>query len=193
MIQRILHKIQLNWVRKQCSRWSSGEGTFYPTSTIQNFAKRPELIRLGKNTHIRGELLVFGYGGRIEIGDNTFLGEGSRIWSGEEIKIGHHVLISHNVNIVDTNSHEINHLERAQGFVDITTKGAHPTEKGSILTKAIVIEDYAWISFNAIILKGVTIGKGAIVAAGSVVTKDVAPFTLVAGNPATFVRKVEAE
>ena len=52
----------------------------------------------------------------------------------------------------------------------------------------IVIQDKCWIGFNTIILKGVTIGEGAIVAAGSLVTKDVAPYTLVAGNPAKFVK-----
>ena len=54
------------------------------------------------------------------------------------------------------------------------------------------IEDCAWICFKASILKGVTIGRGAIVAAGAVVTKDVAPYTMVAGNPARFVKRLES-
>lgn len=53
----------------------------------------------------------------------------------------------------------------------------------------IVVEDYAWIGSHALILKGVTIGKGAVVAAGSVVTKDVQPYTIVAGNPARVIRE----
>lgn len=114
----------------------------------------------------------------------------SKIWSGESIKIGNNVLISHNVNIIDSNSHELNYLERADGYVNLITKG-HPKEKGSIKTKPIVIEDYAWINFNSIILKGVTVGKGAIIAAGSVVTNDVPPFTLVAGNPAVIIKKIQ--
>ncbi|MFN7691728.1 MAG: DapH/DapD/GlmU-related protein, partial [Bacteroidota bacterium] len=63
-------------------------------------------------------------------------------------------------------------------------------QKGNIASKPIVIHDKVWISFNAIILKGVTIGEGAVVAAGSVVTKDVAPYTMVAGNPAKFIKNV---
>ena len=55
----------------------------------------------------------------------------------------------------------------------------------------IVIEDRAWIGFNAIILKGVTIGEGSVVAAGAVVTKDVEPYTVVAGNPARVVKRLE--
>ncbi len=55
----------------------------------------------------------------------------------------------------------------------------------------IRIGNGAWIGAKAIILKGVTIGEGAIVGAGSVVTRDVAPYTIVAGNPARFIRNTE--
>lgn len=55
----------------------------------------------------------------------------------------------------------------------------------------IIIGDDAWIGFNAIILKGVTIGEGAVVGAGAVVTKDVPPYTVVAGNPAGVVKKLQ--
>ncbi|MCB0478344.1 MAG: acyltransferase [Crocinitomicaceae bacterium] len=123
------------------------------------------------------------------MGKNCFVGEGSRIWSGEKVEIGDNILISHNVNIIDTNSHETDHILRAKSYVELL-KGGYPKEKGVIETKPIVIEDYAWINFNAVILKGVTIGKGAIVAAGAVVTKDVPPFTLVAGNPAIEIKKI---
>lgn len=162
---------------------------FYTTANISLLNNKVDSIIIRNNCHIRGELLIFNYGGKIEIGENCYVGEGSKIWSGESIKIGNNVLISHNVNIIDTNSHEINHLERAQGYTNLIKEG-HPKEKGSILTAPITIEDYAWISFNVTILKGVAIGKGAIVAAGSVVTKNVEPFTLVAGNPAKFIKKL---
>lgn len=59
----------------------------------------------------------------------------------------------------------------------------------SAVGKPVTIKDYAWIGTRAIILPGVTIGKGAVVAAGSIVTKDVAPFTVVAGVPAKPIRK----
>ena len=57
--------------------------------------------------------------------------------------------------------------------------------------RPIVIEDKAWIGINSTILPGVRIGYGAIVGAGSVVTKDVPPMTVVAGNPAKFIKKIE--
>lgn len=171
---------------------SLGEGSvMYPETTIYNMRGNLQDIRIGKNSHVRGELLVFNYGGKIEIGDNTFIGVGSKVWSGELVIIGSNVLISHNVNIMDTNSHEMDHLERAEGFIKLMREG-YPKDKGSIKTSPVVIEDYAWISFNAIILKGVRIGKGAVVSAGAVVTKDVPDFCLVAGNPAQVIKHLDA-
>ena len=70
-------------------------------------------------------------------------------------------------------------------------KYGHPKEKGNVVTAPIIIEDYAWISYNVSILKGVKIGKGSIVAAGSVVTKDTPPFSIVAGNPAKVIKQLD--
>ena len=67
----------------------------------------------------------------------------------------------------------------------------HSTGQGTEILKPVAIGNNVWIGCKAIILKGVTIGEGAVVAAGSVVTKDVAPFTLVAGNPARVIREVK--
>lgn len=159
----------------------------YREAKVINLQNNINNIKLGNNTHIRGNLQIFNYGGNIKIGNNCYLGENSYIWSGESIIIGDNVLISHNVNIIDSNSHELNHIERMNGFIEIVTKG-HPEIKGSIITKPIVIKNNVWISFNSIILKGVTIGEGAIIAAGSVVTKDVPDFAVVAGNPAKIVK-----
>jgi len=159
----------------------------HPSARINNFSKDKTKIIIGNKTVIDGELLVFNYGGEIIIGDNTYIGEHSRIWSGDSIKIGNNVLISYNVNIIDTNSHEIDYQERAIGYINLLKYG-HSKNKGNIITSPIVTEDYVWINFNSIILKGVTIGKGAIIAAGSIVTKDVEPFTMVAGSPAKLIK-----
>ena len=97
------------------------------------------------------------------------------------------MLVSHNVNIIDTNSHEINHYERSEGYSSLLKDG-HAKIQGNIISKPIIVKDYAWINFNAVILKGVSIGEGAIVAAGSIVTKDVPDFTMVAGNPAKVIK-----
>lgn len=165
------------------------DSKLYEEANIYNFQNQKDKIKVGINSHIRAELLVFAYGGQIEIGDNSFIGVGSRIWSGEKITIGSNVLVSHNVNIIDTNTHEMDHIERAENFIKLTKEG-HPKNKGSVITKEIIIHNYAWVNFNVTILKGVTIGEGAIIAANSVVTKDVPAFCLVAGNPAKIIKRL---
>lgn len=165
-------------------------GIFLPEARVVNLQNKPESIEIGKDTFIRGSLLVHAYGGKISIGENCYIGERTEIWSGENIKIGDNVLISHDVNIMDGNNHETDYLERANSYRRLAKFG-HPVTKGSINTAAITIESYAWINFNTTILKGVTIGKGAIVAAGSIVTKDVEQFTMVGGNPARFIKQLQ--
>jgi acetyltransferase-like isoleucine patch superfamily enzyme len=88
----------------------------------------------------------------------------------ERISIGYDVAIADRVTIRDSDNHEIS-----------GSRG---------MTRPIVIGDHVWIGMNATILKGVTVGDGAVIAAGSVVTKDVPPAMLVAGVPARPVREV---
>jgi len=199
ILYKIIKKIRLIHILKQinidhnietCNRYVMNNGTkFYQESEVVNLQYDKTKIILGKNTHIRGLLHIFKYGGKIFIGDNSYVGDHSRIWSGEDIFIGNNVLISHNVNIIDTNSHELDAEEREIRHLDLTKNG-HWATKGNVITSPIVIEDNVWINFNSIILKGVRIGKGAIIAAGSVVLKDVPPYTLAAGNPAKVIKKI---
>ncbi|MFT3694668.1 MAG: acyltransferase [Kofleriaceae bacterium] len=146
-------------------------------------------IRVGANTLVDGELLVHDYGGQIEIGESSYIGPGTRVWSGERLVIGNHVFVAHNSTIVDTNAHQVDAEERAEHY-QRTVVEARPFEKGTIETAPVVIGDHAWINFNVAILKGVTIGEGAIIGAGSVVTHDVPPFVLCAGNPARVIREL---
>lgn len=166
-----------------------GSSSLYEQARVFNFQNDISKIVVGAGSHIRGELLIFANGGSITIGNNCYVGEGSRIWSASKIEIGNDVLISHNVNIIDSDSHELDYQERASSFKELVSKG-HPKEKGSVKTAPILVEDHAWISYNVSILKGVHIGRGSIVAAGSVVTKDVKAFTIVAGNPAREIKSI---
>ena len=138
---------------------------------------------------ILGELFTFAHGGQIHIGEWCYIGEGTRIWSGRSIIIGDRVLIAHNVNIFDNLTHPINAGARHKQFHMIVTSG-HPKEI-DLGEQAVNIGSDAWIGANAIIMRGVTIGAGGIVASGSVVTKDVPPFTIVGGNPARLIRELE--
>lgn len=158
----------------------------YPASRIENNQSRQDAIVIGAHSKILGHLVVLRHGGRINIGESCFIGEYSRIWSAHSIAIGNRVLISHNVNIHDHNSHSHSAAARHVHFNQIFSEG-HPEILNDVSSAPIVIEDDAWIGFNATILKGVTIGRGAVIGACSVVTKNVAPYTIVAGNPAKVI------
>jgi Acetyltransferase (isoleucine patch superfamily) len=122
------------------------------------------------------------------MGEYCYVGENSKIWSGAEIKIGDRVLIGHNSSIFDSDTHPLNPRERHAQYVDIITTG-HPT-RIDLREEPVLIEDDVWIGCNVVVLKGVSIGRGAVVGAGSVVTKDVRAYVIVAGNPARIVREL---
>lgn len=145
-------------------------------------------IYIGEKSCVRGSIEIQRENGEIEIGMNCYIGDHTRIWAGKRIKIGNYVLIAHNVNIFDNDTHPINYLERRNDAENIIFNHGVRKNYLSLHSALVEIEDDVWIGCNSIILKGVKIGKGSIVAAGSVITKDVPPFSLVAGNPAKIVR-----
>lgn len=160
----------------------------YKQSSIVNNLGDVAAINVGEHSHIKGELLTFGHGGRITIGDYCFVGEYTRVWSAKDIVIGDRVLISHCVNIFDNATHPLSGRARHEQFKSIITLG-HP-KSIDLNEQPVRIGNDAWIGCMAIILGGVNIGEGAVIGAGSVVTKDVAPYTIVAGNPARLVREI---
>lgn len=159
---------------------------FFPSVSIINARKNSLKILIKNNTWIKGQLVVF-HNGKIEIGEYCIVGENSKIWAASEIKIGNRVLISHNVNIHDNNSHPIDALSRHEDFKKIITTGFQDIDLNA---KPIIIGDDVWIGFNATILKGVTIGEGAIIGACAVITKDVPPFTIVTTKFENNYRKI---
>ncbi|MCM1437888.1 MAG: acyltransferase [Roseburia sp.] len=110
----------------------------------------------------------------VTIGDNIIINRNVLITARSKISLGNNVLIGSNVVINDSN-----HV-----FKD---REAPITKQGHV-ADPIVIEDDVWLASNSVILRGVHIGKGAVVAAGSVVTKDVEPYTVVAGIPARKIK-----
>jgi len=160
----------------------------YPESEIVNNMRDKNRIIIGRNCHIRGQLLIYGHGGRIKMGNYCYVGRNTYIWSGKKISMGNRVLVSHNCNIFDNDTHPLDPKRRAAQFKNITKNGQ--PKAIDLKDKSVVIEDDVLIGANTIILKGTRIGKCAVVAAGSVVTKNVAPYTIVAGNPARFVKRL---
>lgn len=159
---------------------------FCSEARVDNLSGVRGRIEVGKGTYVRGQLLIFPYQGKISIGEDCYIGEGTRIWSEKNITIGNRVLMAHNVDIHDSNDHPIDADERHRHYRDILTVGFLP--KYQLNGSDVVIEDDAWIGFGSCILKGVTIGKCAIVAAHTVVTKDVPAYAVVAGNPARVIK-----
>lgn len=149
-------------------------------------------ISIGNNTVIRGILMTYPHegGGKIVFGDDCYVGDHTRIWAGESIYIGNRVLISHSCNIFDSTTHPVDKQLRYLHEKEIVNTG-FPSKLYDTLTQAkIWIGDDVWIGCNCIILKGVTVGEGSIVSAGSVVTKDVPPNVMVGGNPARILKKL---
>ncbi|MEO6830059.1 MAG: acyltransferase [Acidobacteriaceae bacterium] len=164
-----------------------GDGArLYSTSRIENNQSRREAITIAARSQILGQLLVLGHGGNIHVGESCYVGEHARIWSADSITIGDRVLISHNVNIHDHDSHSLSAEHRRAHFGEIFSHG-HPRILEDVASAAIIIEDDAWIGFNSTILKGVRIGRGAVVGAGTLVTKDVPAYAIVVGSPARII------
>jgi len=126
-------------------------------------------------------------GGAVRIGERTYIGASTLVCA-ESIDIGDDVLVSWGCTIVDHNSHPLAWKDRS-GDVANWFEGRKDWTR--VERAAVRIGNKAWIGFNAIILKGVHIGEGAVVGAGSVVTRDVAAYSIVAGNPARLVRMLD--
>jgi acetyltransferase-like isoleucine patch superfamily enzyme len=152
-------------------------------------------LSIGSGSVINGRFVVETSNGKIKIGENTFIGGGLFV-SSEEIEIGNDVMFSWGCTVIDNNAHSLKWQDRINDVKDwkrgIDEGVIGKYKNWDAVEKAKVkICDKAWVGFNSIILKGVTIGEGAIVGAGSVVTKDVPPFTIVAGNPAKVIKQTE--
>lgn len=106
------------------------------------------------------------------------------------IEIGDDVLIAFEVLVMDHNSHSLRIQERRNDVRDWIRGQKDWT---NVQKQPVKIGDKAWVGARAIILKGVNVGEGAIIAAGSVVTKDVPSWTIVGGNPARIIRELTEE
>lgn len=162
-----------------------------PEAVIQN-AFDPAHVLVGQYTNIAGEIAVWTRSARVTIGEYCYLGPGSRIWSQDHVEIGNSVLIAHLVDIHDTDAHSLDWRLRRADPISLFRDGV-PINWRAVRAASVHIEDDVWIGFKTSILKGVTIGRGAVIAAGSVVTKDVPPFTLAAGSPARVVRHLNSD
>ncbi len=147
-------------------------------------------INIGNNCRIFGRLVTQD-DGNITIGDNTCIYERTFIGSVNRISIGNGVVISNHVHIFDNNNHPTSPKERMKMVEDGFDGEAWRWKYSD--NAPIVIEDNVWIGEYSAVMKGVHIGKGSVVAAHAVVTKDVPEYSIVAGNPARVVKRLESE
>lgn len=173
---------------------SSGENTSLRNFKIEIRGKviQGKRIFVGSNSMLSGTYIFENENGIIKIGNNTFIGGGTFICI-DKINIGDEVMISWGCTIIDNDAHSLVSGER-QDDVLAWKKGMDENKVGyyknwkNVGHAPIIIKNKAWIGFNVIILKGVTIGEGAIIGAGSVVTSNVPDYTIYAGNPAKFIK-----
>lgn len=159
--------------QKRCAKMISKLNKY---SFAQNEKKQKLFKKLfaqyGENNTIK-EGFECNLGSNIKIGNNCFFNFNLIILDAYEVEIGNHVFIAPNVLITP-----VYHSVKA-------------TERNKNMGKKIVIEDDVWIGAGAIIMPGVTLHKGCVVGAGSVVTNDVEANTIVVGVPAKFLKNIE--
>lgn len=137
----------------------------------------PENIEIGSNVYIGHNTMLKGYyNNTMKIGDNTWIGQGCFFHSAGGITIGKAVGVGPMVKILTTQHKYLDDPDT-------------PVMSRDLNFEQVVLEDGCDIGIGSTILPGILIGEGAIVGAGSVVTKDVKAYTIVAGNPARLLRK----
>lgn len=156
-------------------------------------------VDIGKESIIGATIIFENKGGNVSIGDRVYIGD-SKIICKSSITFENDILVAWGVIFYDHNSHSLDYKNRQKDIRQVLFD--HKNYGGNYLinkdwsdveSRPIVIKNNAWIGMHSFIMKGVTIGEGAIVAAGSVVTKDVPPFTIVAGNPARVVKQINKD
>ncbi len=166
--------MQAQWYLRKCKSLGSMVSVYKkPQISIKGEAHIGEQVRIW-SVFSRTQIFV-NKGGVLKIGKNSRI-NGVYISANHHVEIGKHVRIAPRTVIIDSDFHKVDD---------------HFSDEGA--SQAIIIEDEAWITMNCMIMKGVRIGKGAVVAAGAVVTRDVPPYTIVGGVPAKVIRKIEQE
>jgi acetyltransferase-like isoleucine patch superfamily enzyme len=189
LVAKMFHKLAVFLEKLSFSKQQLPTGVeIHPSSEVNLERLRLKSgcsLMVGKESQIDGSIAFEREDVSISIGDRVFI-SGSLI-AAHHIKIGDDVLIAWGVTLMDQDAHSISFSKRAKDAVDWR---AGKKDWSHVKTAPIVISDKAWIGFNSIILKGVTIGEGAVVGAGSVVTKNVPAWTIAAGNPACIIREI---
>ncbi|RYZ28829.1 MAG: acyltransferase [Chitinophagaceae bacterium] len=131
-------------------------------------------LLLAENVHLSTNLVIHLYGGALEIGKNTYIGPYCSFFGHGGIRIGNNTLIAMHTCVVSANH-------------TIPPRKEFIKDQPDVLLEVNIGND-VWIGMNCSILGGVTIGDGAVISAGSVVTKDIPPYAIAVGNPARVIK-----
>jgi acetyltransferase-like isoleucine patch superfamily enzyme len=176
-----------------------GKSQLGPSFRIRVDCQREDIaLQIGDHCLLQNEFIFESTGGKTTVGDGVFINSGTKVISRSLIEIGNAVTIAWGCVIYDHDSHSMSYLDRIadhnQLLMDFSLGNMVANKDWSRVTTApIRICDYVWLGFDVVVLKGVTIGEGAIVGARAVVTRDVPPWTIAAGNPARAVKEIPHE
>jgi len=168
-----------------------GDGTLITADyAFKRFRTRePEALVIGARCTMDGVHFALGQKGRVVIGDYCYFTNAVLLCE-LELRFGNYVVIGWNATIADTDFHPLAPAERIVDAIACSPLG-EGRPRPEIPCRAVIVEDDVWIGPNATILKGVRIGAGYWIEAGSLVTRDVPPRSRVLGNPAQIVGQVQ--
>ncbi|AHG90039.1 transferase hexapeptide repeat containing protein [Gemmatirosa kalamazoonensis] len=166
--------------KAQCARYGDG----VRTGTFLHWIMGAGDIVVGDRVHVEGKVSfifasILPERPRIELGDDTYVSHLCTFIAARRITVGRHVHIANGVTIFDSPGHPLDAERR--------TAGMAPDPED---IRAVCIGDKVWIGTGARIFPGVTVGEGSVIGMGAIVTRDVPPYSLAAGNPARVIRSL---
>jgi len=176
----------LGWKSRYSAAVKIGHGSLIAWRRIKRV--KGNLLSVGENSIIHAYISFEEIGGEVRIGSRSFIGR-SHLVCYRSLAIGDDVIMSWGVTIADHDSHSSNWELRRD---DVRDWGKGQKNWKHIAHAPVVVKDKVWIGFNVSILKGVTIGEGAVIGACSVVTHDIPAYVVAVGNPARVVRSLVA-
>lgn len=183
LLRRVLHALAARLVRRRLDVHVGMGSRIRWTRLV---GQRVGHLRVGQGSIVNCRIDFDGPEGQVRIGDRCFVGA-SHLVCRESITLGDDVIISWGVTVVDHNSHALAWEQRRN---DVSDWAQGKKDWSHVDIRPVVIHDKVWIGFGAYILKGVVIGEGAVIGAGSIVTRDVPAYTVVAGNPARPIKRI---
>ena len=153
-------------------------------------SREARAVEIGRGASIYlGTMFDVGPNGRVQVGAYSLV-NGARIICDAEVTLGDYALISWNVVFMDSYRMPLDPTLRSR-LLEGARPGARLCAEADVPARPIHISDNVWIGFDSCVLPGVKVGYGAVIGARSVVAQDVAPYTVVAGNPARVIRSIE--